>query len=156
MVRGELRDRFIETLTELGGGAGNKRLLEALGWAEGTYWNIHGALIDAGVITAGRGRGGSVALAGAVATPSENNSVRSITVLSQAPHSRKAEKTRNGNGANLGFEAQLFLAADKLRKNLEPSDYKHVALGLIFLKYISIGGGRVFRQQRSALRLEGN
>ncbi len=42
-----------------------------------------------------------------------------------------------GNGANLGFEAQLFLAADKLRKNLEPSDYKHVVLGLIFLKYIS-------------------
>ena len=41
------------------------------------------------------------------------------------------------NGANLGFEAQLFLAADKLRKNLEPSDYKHVALGLIFLKHIS-------------------
>jgi hypothetical protein len=25
----------------------------------------------------------------------------------------------NGNGANLGFEAQLFVAADKLRKNLE-------------------------------------
>ena len=35
----------------------------------------------------------------------------------------------NGNGANLGFEAQMFLAADKLRKNLEPSDYKHVAWG---------------------------
>jgi type I restriction enzyme M protein len=34
---------------------------------------------------------------------------------------------KNG-GANLGFEAQMFLAADKLRKNLEPSDYKHVAL----------------------------
>ncbi|WP_456743909.1 type I restriction-modification system subunit M N-terminal domain-containing protein [Bradyrhizobium sp. USDA 4354] len=44
---------------------------------------------------------------------------------------------RNGNAANLGFETQLFLAADKLRKNLEPSDYKHVALGLIFLKHIS-------------------
>lgn len=44
----------------------------------------------------------------------------------------------NGNGANIGFEAQLFQAADKLRKNLEPSDYKHVALGLIFLRYISI------------------
>jgi type I restriction enzyme M protein len=43
-----------------------------------------------------------------------------------------------GNGSSLGFEAQLFLAADKLRKNLEPSDYKHVALGLIFLKHISI------------------
>src|ERR1700740_3656397 len=49
-----------------------------------------------------------------------------------------ASAKANGNGATLGFEAQLFLAADKLRKNLEPSDYKHVALGLIFLKHISI------------------
>lgn len=43
----------------------------------------------------------------------------------------------NNNGGNLGFEAELFKAADKLRGNMEPSDYKHVALGLIFLKYIS-------------------
>ena len=28
-------------------------------------------------------------------------------------------ESKNGNGANLGFEAQLFLAADKLRNNLE-------------------------------------
>ncbi len=41
------------------------------------------------------------------------------------------------NGGNLGFEAELFKAADKLRGNMEPSDYKHVVLGLIFLKYIS-------------------
>src|SRR3954454_19728471 len=41
------------------------------------------------------------------------------------------------NGASLGFEAEMFLAADKLRGNLEPSEYKHVVLGLIFLKYIS-------------------
>jgi type I restriction enzyme M protein len=53
---------------------------------------------------------------------------------------------KNG-GANLGFEAQMFLAADKLRKNLEPSDYKHVALGLIFLKYIS----SAFEAKRAAL-----
>ncbi|MBT0959971.1 class I SAM-dependent DNA methyltransferase [Denitromonas iodatirespirans] len=45
----------------------------------------------------------------------------------------------NGNtpGGDLGFEAELFKTADKLRGNMEPSDYKHVALGLIFLKYIS-------------------
>ena len=36
-----------------------------------------------------------------------------------------------------GIEADLFKAADKLRGNMEPSDYKHVALGLIFLKHIS-------------------
>lgn len=41
------------------------------------------------------------------------------------------------NGAPLGIEADLFKAADKLRGNMEPSDYKHVALGLIFLKHIS-------------------
>lgn len=43
----------------------------------------------------------------------------------------------DNNGGNLGFEAELFKAADKLRGNMEPSDYKHVSLGLIFLKYIS-------------------
>ncbi len=48
----------------------------------------------------------------------------------------RSKKDNNGGG-NLGFEAQLFLAADKLRMNLEPSDYKHVVLGPIFLKHIS-------------------
>ena len=54
------------------------------------------------------------------------------------PASEKKEPAKkNGNGANLGFEATLWASADKLRGNMEPSDYKHVALGLIFLKYIS-------------------
>lgn len=39
--------------------------------------------------------------------------------------------------ANLGFEETLWLAADKMRNNMDPGEYKHVALGLIFLKYIS-------------------
>src|SRR5882762_9134826 len=63
---------------------------------------------------------------------------------------KPTEAKRNGNGANLGFEAQMFLAADKLRKNLEPSDYKHVALGLIFLKYIS----NAFEAKQAALLAE--
>jgi type I restriction enzyme M protein len=61
-----------------------------------------------------------------------------------------ASKPAKGSSANLGFEAQMFQAADKLRKNLEPSDYKHVALGLIFLKYISIA----FEAKRAALLKE--
>jgi type I restriction enzyme M protein len=36
-----------------------------------------------------------------------------------------------------GFETTLWAAADKLRGNMDASEYKHVALGLIFLKYIS-------------------
>lgn len=39
--------------------------------------------------------------------------------------------------ANIGFEEKLWAAADKMRGNMDPSEYKHVVLGLIFLKYIS-------------------
>lgn len=41
------------------------------------------------------------------------------------------------SGAKLGFEWKLWLAADKLRGHMDAAEYKHVALGLIFLKYIS-------------------
>ena len=37
----------------------------------------------------------------------------------------------------LGYEDKLWLAADKLRGSMDSSEYKHVALGLIFLKYVS-------------------
>ena len=42
----------------------------------------------------------------------------------------------NGNGANLGFEAQMFLAADKLRRTWSRRTTS-MSLGLIFLKHIS-------------------
>jgi len=41
------------------------------------------------------------------------------------------------NGGNLGFEEKLWKAADKLRSNMDAAEYKHVVLGLIFLKYIT-------------------
>jgi type I restriction enzyme M protein len=48
----------------------------------------------------------------------------------------RAAVTRE-TGANLGFEAKLWAAADALRNNMDAAEYKHVVLGLIFLKYIS-------------------
>jgi type I restriction enzyme M protein len=45
-------------------------------------------------------------------------------------------RQKNGT-ATLGFEAQLWAAADALRNNMDAAEYKHVVLGLIFLKYIS-------------------
>lgn len=62
----------------------------------------------------------------------------------------KPKKTAENKNDGLGFEAELFKAADKLRGNMEPSDYKHVALGLIFLKYIS----DAFEAKRTALLAE--
>ncbi|MDA9733350.1 type I restriction-modification system subunit M [Candidatus Pelagibacter sp.] len=50
---------------------------------------------------------------------------------------KKSKKNNNQQSASLGFEAKLFLAADKLRGSMDASEYKHVALGLVFLKYIS-------------------
>lgn len=49
----------------------------------------------------------------------------------------KGKSAKSGNGANLGFEATLWQAADKMRGHMDAAEYKHVALGLIFLKYIS-------------------
>lgn len=45
--------------------------------------------------------------------------------------------TENISGANLGFEKEIFAAANKLRGNIDAAEYKNVVLGLIFLKYIS-------------------
>jgi type I restriction enzyme M protein len=57
-----------------------------------------------------------------------------------------AKEQKGNNGANLGFEAKLFLTADKLRGSMDASEYKHVALGLVFLKYISDAFNTVFEK----------
>lgn len=50
---------------------------------------------------------------------------------------RKISSEKPGTGANLGFEAKLWQSADKMRGTMDAAEYKHVALGLLFLKYIS-------------------
>src|SRR5487761_2176635 len=62
----------------------------------------------------------------------------------------KATTKNNDSTANIGFEAKLWLAADKLRNNMDAAEYKHVVLGLIFIKYIS----DAFEEMRTKL-LEG-
>lgn len=46
-------------------------------------------------------------------------------------------KNKASNKADVGFESELWSAADVLRGSMDASEYKHVILGLIFLKYIS-------------------
>ena len=50
---------------------------------------------------------------------------------------KKASSSNARTSANVGYEAQLWLMADALRGSMDASEYKHVVLGLIFLKYIS-------------------
>jgi type I restriction enzyme M protein len=63
-------------------------------------------------------------------SPKPKNDKKAISKT--APKAVKAE-----TGANLGFEAKLWSAADALRSNMDAAEYKHIVLGLIFLKYIS-------------------
>lgn len=62
------------------------------------------------------------------------------------------QKKSNGNGANLGFEEKLWAAADKLRGHMDAAEYKHVVLGIIFLKYIS----DAFSELYDKLKAEGD
>jgi len=58
------KDSLKAKLAELGGTAGNGRLREALGWDQATYEGVKRELLAEGIVAAGRGRGGSLALVG--------------------------------------------------------------------------------------------
>lgn len=68
-------------------------------------------------------------------------------MASRNGNNRKSQKS---NGANLGFEEKMWQAADKLRGHMDAAEYKHVVLGLVFLKYIS----DAFQERYDALKKE--
>jgi type I restriction enzyme M protein len=118
-------DEFLEALETAGSPVKNPVLLQALGWDEGLYEEVKTELVARGIVVRGRGRSDAVSLVGA-------EPVAQTAAPARAPRKGKAVGT-----ANLGFEAKLWLTADKLRNNMDAAEYKHVVLGLIFLKYIS-------------------
>ena len=63
---------------------------------------------------------------------------------------QKNQSALPSNGATIGFEEKLWLAADKMRNNMDPAEYKHTVLGLIFLKYIS----DAFEEKHESLKKE--
>ncbi len=68
----------------------------------------------------------------------------------QQPRRGRKKKSSESNGATIGFEASLWTAADKLRSNMDAAEYKHITLGLLFLKYIS----DAFEERRAQLEAE--
>ena len=62
----------------------------------------------------------------------------------------KRTASKNDTGANVGYEAQLWQMADALRGSMDAAEYKHVCLGLLFLKYIS----DAFEEQHAKLEAE--
>jgi|GEM_PF-5056089 len=129
MIEGAREAQFLAELKTLGGAAGNGALRARLGWEDDVYTEVKRLLVQKGDVELSRGRGGGVRLRqdrGAVASPA---------AAAKPTRSAKAKVV-----AKTGFAAMketLWSAADKLRGNLDAAEYKHVALGLIFLKYIS-------------------
>src|SRR5262249_30333072 len=53
------------------------------------------------------------------------------------PKAKQSSTAPTNDGAIVGYEARLWQMADALRGSMDAAEYKHVVLGLIFLKYIS-------------------
>ena len=58
----------------------------------------------------------------------------------------KVAKAKKNNNTEEPIEKQLWNVADKLRKNIDAAEYKHIVLGLIFLKYISLAFEELFEK----------
>ncbi|THD10150.1 N-6 DNA methylase [Metallibacterium scheffleri] len=72
-----------------------------------------------------------------VRSPSGSAAPPPSAAASPAARRRSRNSREADDGATVGFEAQLWATADALRNNMDAAEYKHVVLGLIFLKYIS-------------------
>jgi type I restriction enzyme M protein len=162
----EIRKAILKELPKDGTAVGNlslqTRIAERLEAKvkEDDYFEARNALIEEGKLETGRGRGGSVRrvvrteeaapIAPQAAAVKPTRERQAAPAKATAPAKAKAAGKAGNTAGDLGFEAELFKTADKLRGNMEPSDYKHVALGLIFLKYIS----DAFEARRKALLAE--
>ena len=67
----------------------------------------------------------------------DGSSERSSGLTGLAITAMKMAKRQSKSGATTGYEAELWAMADALRGSMDAAEYKHVVLGLIFLKYIS-------------------
>ncbi|MFI0403664.1 MAG: N-6 DNA methylase [Cyanobium sp.] len=138
----DLGDLLLEVLPGDGSSLGNLSAREALGQAAGAevseeaYEEVKERLLAMGLIRKGRGRGGAIALATGMAgsPPPEAEAIdRNTALATSAPNGRRAKKEAPAKD----FKAVLWASADKLRAQMDAAEYKHLVLGLIFLKYIS-------------------
>ena len=88
----DLQDEFLGALAALGGSAGNVRLRDGLEWDVATYDAVKAQLLSRGLIVPGRGRGGSVALAGGDGT--------TASVTANAEHPARRPRAARGSSSS--------------------------------------------------------
>ncbi len=147
-----LRSALLATVPATGESIGNQLLLERL---QGQlpdltleqYRAARNALVAEGLLAKGRGRGGAVRRADTAPSLAEQALVKARGRLEQ-PAVEEAPARYAANPAPGKAKVQvatsleamqktLWATADKLRANVDAAEYKHIVLGLIFLKYIS-------------------
>ena len=123
-------DDFLGALTALGGSAGNGNLREVLEWDQESYEACRDELINRGLIVPGRGRGGSVVLAGEDEGGGDGPS----------EPAKRSRTTRASNGkSGSSFEQAFRVIDDCLRKESgcgTELDYTEQTSWLLFLKYL--------------------
>ncbi|HHO0773187.1 TPA: type I restriction-modification system subunit M [Aeromonas hydrophila] len=132
----ELSQALLAAVPEDGSSIGNQALMETLkaqfsDLTDEVFTAARETLLEQGVLRKGRGRGGAVlrVLEGdaAVAAPRKAKASGKGKQAKDAPQATGIE----------GLKKTLWAAADKLRADMDAAEYKHIVLGLIFLKYIS-------------------
>ena len=116
---------------------GNGKARELLGLDEAAYENLKADMLAKGLIDLGRGRGGSLKLA--EQKPKATANTAADKAMTQKPNTEEPKPKGRKPKATTEepIEKQLWKTADKLRKNIDAAEYKHIVLGLVFLKYIS-------------------
>ncbi|HBO0830099.1 TPA: type I restriction-modification system subunit M [Pseudomonas aeruginosa] len=151
----DLAQALLAAVPEDGGSIGNQALYERLksqftGLSEERFWESRDALIGEGVLVKGRGRGGSVLRAQAAGASLAAQALSKARerfeptvaevpagyVVEAAASKAKVVKVQAATSIE-AMEKTLWATADKLRANMDAAEYKHIVLGLIFLKYIS-------------------
>ena len=132
----DLGDLLLEVLPPDGSTIGNLSARQALSRVAGReiseeeYAAVRDKALSLDLVVKGRGRGGSIALAEGI----EGGSRYEAPVAPAAGNGRgRAKKEAPARD----FKAVLWASADKLRAQMDAAEYKHLVLGLIFLKYIS-------------------
>jgi len=98
--------------------------------SEEVYEEIKERLVALGLVRKGRGRGGAIGLAEGIEGGSRYEAPSAPEPGSGRGRAKKEAPAKD-------FKAVLWASADKLRAQMDAAEYKHLVLGLIFLKYIS-------------------
>jgi type I restriction enzyme M protein len=126
METNDQQQELLGALEALGGSAGNGKLRELLGWDEPTYDAVKATLLSAGLLLAGRGRGGSVSLPGSAPFQAAPTNTRATPAPAPSPGPQPSGKQN--------LSAFIWGVADLLRGDYKQSDYGKVILPFTVLR----------------------